>query len=290
MTVQTVGILSPGEMGGAVGGALREDGLDVITCLAGRSDRTRASGAAHGFREVPDIESLVRESDLVLSILVPAHAPVAARSVAAALEATGAGTPFADCNAIAPATVRGMAPEIERAGGSFIDAGIIGGAPRAGYAPRFYASGPDAHILGELDGRGITVVPIGAEIGRASAVKMCYAAGTKGTMALQTALLVAAERLGVFEELRGELLQSQAATYSRAAASTSRLSKVAGRFVGEMEEIAATFESVGVPGGFHRAAADIFRLVDSADLDDTAGSDEDSLAQTVAALAERTGS
>jgi 3-hydroxyisobutyrate dehydrogenase-like beta-hydroxyacid dehydrogenase len=290
MTVRTVGILSPGEMGGAVGGALREGGLDVVTCLSGRSEPTRASSAAHGFREVPDLEALVRESDLVLSILVPARAPEVVRSVAAALEATGASASLADCNAIAPETVRGMAPEIERAGGSFIDAGIIGGPPRAGYAPRFYASGPDAHILGELDGRGIAVVPIGVEIGRASAVKMCYAAGTKGTTALQTALLVAAERLGVFEELRAELLQSQAATYRRAAASTGRLPKVAGRFVGEMEEIAATFESVGVPGGFHRAAADIFRLVASADLDDTTGSDEDSLPETVAALAAQTGS
>ena len=41
MRVKTVAILSPGDMGHSVGGALVEHGLDVITCLAGRSERTR---------------------------------------------------------------------------------------------------------------------------------------------------------------------------------------------------------------------------------------------------------
>ena len=41
MAVQTVGVMSPGDMGGNVGRALRENGLDVITCLEGRSERTR---------------------------------------------------------------------------------------------------------------------------------------------------------------------------------------------------------------------------------------------------------
>ena len=36
-TVKTVAILSPGDMGSNVGRALRENGLDVITCLTERS-------------------------------------------------------------------------------------------------------------------------------------------------------------------------------------------------------------------------------------------------------------
>jgi len=35
------------------------------------------------------------------------------------------------------------------------------------------------------------------------------------------------------------------------------------RFVGEMEEIAASFEEAGLPGGFHRAAAEIYRRLES---------------------------
>lgn len=287
MAVKTVGILSPGQMGSAVGKALGENGFDVITCLAGRSEQTRKSAAASGFRSVADMETLVREADLVLSILVPAEATGVAKKVAAAMTATGAKPPFADCNAVSPQTARAMAPIINAAGGAFIDAGIIGGPPRAGYAPRVYASGPAVSVLAELDGRGISVVPVGDEIGRASAIKMCYAAGTKGTTALQTALLIAAERLGVYEELCAELMQSQRGVYERMEASAKGLHAVAYRFIGEMEEIAATFEAVGVTGSFHRGAADIFRLVASVEAPDSDSPDKWSLHESVCNLARR---
>src|SRR3989454_8523598 len=48
-----------------------------------------------------------------------------------------------------------------------------------------------------------------SEVGTASALKMCYAALTKGFTALATELLVAAQLLGVSEELAKELIGSQ---------------------------------------------------------------------------------
>ena len=112
---------------------------------------------------------------------------------------------------------------------------------------------------------GIDVVDVGDGVGRASAIKMCYASQTKGITALQTAMLVAAERLGVYDELTAELSGSQGAMLERAEGSLKRLPLVAGRWIGEMEEIAATFEEVGVTGHFHQGAAEIFRLVTSAE-------------------------
>ena len=261
MSTMTVAILSPGEMGAAVGGVLRESGLEVITCLAGRRDRSRARASQAGLRDRPNLDALVQSADLVLSILVPAEAGAIAGHVASALAATGSTTAYADCNAIAPESVRAIASRIESAGSTFIDAGIIGGPPRPTRTPRFYASGPDVSALVELDGRGIEVMPVGTEIGRASAVKMCYAALTKGTTALQTALLTAAERLGVYAELRAELQHSQQSAYERAEGATQRLPAVAHRWIGEMEEIAATFSAVGVTPMFHRGAAETFRMV-----------------------------
>jgi hypothetical protein len=41
-----------------------------------------------------------------------------------------------------------------------------------------------------------------------------------------------------------------------------RLPVDAGRWIGEMEEISATFKSAGLPPGFHEGAADVFRLLD----------------------------
>ena len=261
MAVKTVAILSPGEMGAAVGKVLRESELEVITCLEGRSEQTRRRAGECGFSIVSNLEEMAIRADLVLSILVPAEAAEVARSVACAMQASDARPTYADCNAVSPQTAGALEPLITEAGGTFADAGIIGGPPREGYAPRFYASGPGASTLAELEGRGIDVVQVGGGSGRASAIKMCYAAMTKGTTALQTALLVAAVRLGVYEELRDELLLSQRQTFDRIEASVKRLPSVAYRWIGEMEEIAATFESVDVTPDFHRGAADVFRLV-----------------------------
>ncbi len=45
MTTSTIGLLSPGEMGHAVGSVLREHGLTVRTSLDGRSARSRTLAA-----------------------------------------------------------------------------------------------------------------------------------------------------------------------------------------------------------------------------------------------------
>ena len=267
MALGTVAILSPGSMGSAVGQALRESGYDVVTNLDGRSERTRVLAEEAGFRAVSGIDSIVEEADLVMSILVPSEAISVAREAAAAMKRTGASPAYADCNAVSPDTARELGGIIEAAGGRFIDAGIIGGPPGSGSPPRFYASGPHEAVIGELDGKGIIVPLLGGDVGRASAIKMCYASLTKGVSALQTAALVAAYRLGLSSELEEEMSSSQANVLAQMQ-SVIGLPGKAFRWVGEMEEIAATFESVGVTGNFHHGAAEIFRMVADSPLGD----------------------
>ena len=267
MALGTVAILSPGSMGSAVGQALRESGYDVVTNLDGRSERTRALAEEAGFRAVSGIDSIVEEADLVMSILVPSEAISVAREAAAAMKRTGANPAYADCNAVSPDTARELGGIIEAAGGRFIDAGIIGGPPGSGSPPRFYASGPHEAVIGELDGKGIIVPLLGGDVGRASAIKMCYASLTKGVSALQTAALVAAYRLGLSSELEEEMSSSQANVLAQMQ-SVIGLPGKAFRWVGEMEEIAATFESVGVTGNFHHGAAEIFKMVADSPLGD----------------------
>ncbi len=247
-------------MGSAVGRVLREHGYDVMTVLAGRSERTRGLAEQAGFRDVENLDLLVGRSDLVLSILEPDKALGVAREVTDAMERTGARPVYADCNAVSPDTAREMESVVERIGARFVDAGIIGGPPGSGAPPRFYASGPNEAVLGELDGKGILVPLLGGEVGRASAIKMCYASLSKGVAALQTAALIAARRLELSQELESELASSQA-NVLRQMQSVVSLPGKAFRWVGEMEEIAATFDSVGVTGDFHRGAAEVFRLV-----------------------------
>ena len=261
MLVKTVAILSPGDMGSNVGRALHENGLEVITLLEGRSERTRSLAAAAGLADAGSMRSLVERADLILSILVPSEAERLAEEVAAVIRETGKSVAYADCNAISPETVKRIGRVIESAGGRFIDAGIIGGPPRNGSKPpRFYASGPHEAVLGELDGRGISVPLMGGEVGRASAIKMCYAAITKGTQALYAATLVAADALGTYDDLIAEMESSQPETVKRMG-SVVGVSSKAFRWVGEMEEIASTFADAGSTPLIHEGAAAIFQMI-----------------------------
>ncbi len=261
MTVESVAILSPGDMGHSVGTVLREGGLEVITCLEGRSERTRGLAEAAGIVDVPDLEALVERADLILSIMVPSEAKALATQVGQALRTMGEDTFYADCNAISPETTLDIEEIIAGNGGRFIDGSIIGGPPRGGYLTRFYASGEYAEVMSELDGKGIIVRQLGDEVGRASGIKMCYAGLTKGTSALQVAVLSLAESLGLSKELGEELASSQSQFYGQMQSGIARLPSKAGRWVGEMEEIAATYDSQGLPPSFHQGAASIYKLL-----------------------------
>ena len=288
MAIETVGLLSPGDMGHAVGRVLGDHGIDVVTCLDGRSERTRVLAASAGIRDAPSVEEMVASSDLVLSILVPAEAVGVCKRVAQAVRASGIDTPFADCNATSPQTARTMEAIMLDAGGRYIDGSIIGGPPSAVQAPRFYVSGAHAGIMAELDGKGIDVRPLGDAVGRASGIKMCYASVTKGTSALLIAQLAVAEALELSEELAAELRSSQPDSYGRMEAQIPSLPSKAFRWIGEMEEIAATFAAVGVTPGFHQGAAEIYRLLSETPFADEAPEEIDqrrTLEQTISAIA-----
>jgi len=244
----TVAVISPGEMGTGVARILRGPGLRVVTTLAGRGDRTRERAAGAGIEDLGSLEAALREADVVLSILPPGSALALAEAVG-----RDPGPLYVDCNAVSPATARAIAAVV---GDRFVDAGIIG----APAAPRFYASGEHASELAALP---LDVRVIDGEIGQASALKMCYAALTKGLSALLTGSMVAADANGVAEALRAELADSQPDFLAGARRLHGVVPK-AYRWVAEMEEIAATFEQAGVTPRMHLGAADVYRLVEAA--------------------------
>lgn len=260
--LQTVGIMRPGDMGHAIGRRLGEHGLRVITCLRGRSARSAGLAAAAGIVDVGDDATLVQEADVLLAVLVPAEALRLAERLAAALHGRGADLLYVDCNAVAPGTVQRIGATLTAAGARFVDAGIIGGPPAPGRpSPRFYASGVHAAAFAQLREAGLDVRVIGDEVGQASGLKLCYAALTKGLTALATELLVAGEALGLAEPLRAELQASQPDLLAWAARQAPGMPPKAYRWVGEMEEIAAMFGSLGLTPKLHEGAADFYRFV-----------------------------
>ncbi len=295
--MEKIAILMPGDMGHGIGRALRAHGHDVVTCLAGRSARTRGLAEAAGLRDLPDLAVLTREADLVLSILPPSQAVAQARAVANAMQTSGSAPVYVDCNAISPDTSKRVGQEIGGAGARYIDAGIIGLAPGKGGRTRIHVSGPDTAPMEALDGEGFEVVPLGVELGRASALKMCYAGLTKGTWTLHTGVLLAGEMLGVGRELREEFAISQQKALAAMRDRVPRLPADSGRWIGEMEEIAATFSEAGAPTGFHEGAAEIFRILaatpfagETRETLDTSRTLEEALTVYAEELRKRTGS
>jgi putative dehydrogenase len=262
MTPETIAVLMPGDMGHAVGRVLRKHGHRVITNLTGRGEHTRNLAQVGGLEDVGSLGAIVMQANLILSILPPASALSLAQAVAEEMTQQSRYPIYVDCNAISPQTAREVGRTVTEAGSCFIDAGIIGSAPGKGRGPRFYVSGADVRPMLELNGKGFDVIEAGKNAGEASAMKMVYAALTKGTWTLHTAIMMAAQRLGVCDALIAEFEHSQNAALSAIRGRVPFIPADSARWVGEMEEIAATFEQVGVTSGFHKGAADVFRILE----------------------------
>jgi hypothetical protein len=88
---------------------------------------------------------------------------------------------------------------------------------------------------------------------------MCYAAYTKGTTALLTSILALSQAQGVRSELMAQWERNWPGFPAQTESRARRVTAKAWRFAGEMDEIAATFESADLHGGFHRSAGDVYR-------------------------------
>jgi 3-hydroxyisobutyrate dehydrogenase-like beta-hydroxyacid dehydrogenase len=281
---KTIGVVSPGDMGHSVGARLVENGLRVIYCSEGRSERTRSLANSAGIEAVPMYADLVNQAEIVLSILVPAAAQEAAVLIAQAMQTTQTKLLYVDFNAIAPQTAQEIEHIITQAGGAFQDGSIIGGPPRGDYTPRMYISGGNSEKLAFLNDYGLNLISISTRAGDASALKMCYASLTKGSTALYLTLMTAARALGVYEPLIEEFQKSQSSRLQSIEQGIPRVTVKARRFVGEMEEMDKTYTSVGINPNMLKGAAEIYRLMGKTPLADRVPEDTSpfpSLAETL---------
>lgn len=264
-----VGILHPGAMGISVAATIRSSGHTVVWASEGRSAQTRERAAAHDLTDAGTLAALCAQCAVIVSVCPP-HA---AEDVAEAVIAHGFAGTYLDVNAIAPQKALRIGEKLHAAGIAFVDGGIIGGPAWEPGRTWLYLSGPGAEEVGDLFRAGpLETEVIGPEIGKASALKMVFAARTKGTTALLCAVLAAAEKLGVRDALETDWARRDPDLVGQTQDRVRRVTAKAWRFAGEMEEIAATFEDAGVPGGFHRAAHELYRRIatfkDAPDLPD----------------------
>jgi 3-hydroxyisobutyrate dehydrogenase-like beta-hydroxyacid dehydrogenase len=253
---RTIGLLHPGEMGASVGAAARAAGHRVLWTSPGRSPATAARAVAAGLEDAGDLGDLVGRSDLVFSVCPPHAALDVAQTVAVA----GFRGIYVEANAISPEHARQAAALVEAAGAAFVDGGITGQPVGSGGATRLYLSGNRAADAAAcFAGSDLEAVVIGDRPGAASALKMAYAAQTKGSTALLAAILALAQYHGVADALRQEWDRSHRGLDAQARQRLERAAPKAWRWTGEMDEIAATFCAAGLPGGFHEAAGEVYR-------------------------------
>ncbi|HEX4087694.1 MAG TPA: DUF1932 domain-containing protein [Trebonia sp.] len=250
----TIGLLHPGEMGAAVGGCLVSVGHEVLWDPAGRSRASTGRALAAELTGVT-FDRVIERSSVIVSICPP-HA---ALDVAAQVAATGYAGIYVDANAVSVATAGQVAGIVTAAGASYVDGGIIGMPPEIAGHTRLYLSGPRANEVRVLFGRSALDARVAdGPLYAASAVKMAYAAWTKGSSALLLAARALARAGGVERTLLAEWALSQPALADRSEGAASAAAAKGWRWVAEMEEIAASMTAAGLPAGFHEAAADIY--------------------------------
>jgi 3-hydroxyisobutyrate dehydrogenase-like beta-hydroxyacid dehydrogenase len=257
---EIIGILHPGQMGISIAAAAQRAGHQVWYASEGRSPGTRARAQEHALRAADSLADLCRVCTVIVSICPP-HA---AGQVAEGVLAHGFKGLYLDANAIAPQRALRIGQRLEAEGIRFVDGGIIGGPAWEAGETWLYLSGKEAGRIADCFEQGpLEVSILGEQIGRASALKMCYAAYSKGTTALLAAILALADVSGVRDELYGQWDRDGILSPAQTEERVRRVTAKAWRFAGEMDEIAATFEAAGLPGGFHAAAGEIYRRMKS---------------------------
>jgi 3-hydroxyisobutyrate dehydrogenase-like beta-hydroxyacid dehydrogenase len=258
----TVGLLHPGEMGAALGGCLVSVGHEVLWDPSGRSRATTGRALSHELTGVR-LDHLIAKSSVIFSVCPP-HAALDVANQVAAAGYTGC---YVDANAVSVATAEHVAAVVTAAGASYVDGGIIGQPPETAGYTRLYLSGPQANEIRVLFNRSRLDARIAeGPLYAASTVKMAYAAWTKGSSALLLAARALARAGGVERTLLAEWQLSQPNLAAQSERSATAAASKGWRWIGEMEEIAASMSAAGLPDGFHEAAAELFDRASRADV------------------------
>jgi 3-hydroxyisobutyrate dehydrogenase-like beta-hydroxyacid dehydrogenase len=239
-----VGILHPGNMGIFVAASTQNSGCEVYWVSEGRSAQTHERAAKFSLRDAGTLSQLCETCSILISVCPP-HA---AEDVADQVLSCGFTGLYVDANAISPQWVARIGEKMRAAGVAFVDGGIVGGPAWESGDTWLYLAGEQAGTVAACFSAGpLQIGVVGEAIGKASALKMCYAAWTKGSTALLSAILATADAFDVWENLRVQWDRDWPDFSERAVNRARRVTAKAWRFAGEMDEISSTFEAAGAP-------------------------------------------
>ena len=253
---ESIGVINPGDMGVSIAASAVRNGHHVYWASKGRSADTRKRAEENHLIDAGTLEEVCKQCSIILSVVPPsASEEVAEQVIAQKFKGT-----FADLNAISPQRAQRIGERLEANGIKFVDGGIIGPPAWATNTTWLSLSGKSSSTIAALFTNGpLRTEILGDRIGDASALKMCYGAYTKGHTALIAGVLGTAANSGVRDALMRRWAADGSGLDKSAAGRVARITDRAWRWVGEMGEIASTFEHASMPRGFHDAAGDIYR-------------------------------
>ncbi|MFV0491994.1 MAG: DUF1932 domain-containing protein [Pseudorhodobacter sp.] len=184
-------------------------------------------------------------------------------------------TLWLDCNSCSPGTKRRSAKVIEAAGARYVDVAVMAPVyPKRHQVPLLIAGPHSDTAEAMLTALEMCPRQAGAEIGRASMIKMLRSVMVKGMEALTAECFLSARRAGVEEEVIGSLEASNPDINWRekGAYNLERMMVHGTRRSAEMVEVSRTVDELGLGGGMAAATADWQALI--ADLDADPGAQD----------------
>ncbi len=225
-----IGFLGFGEVASTLSGGLLDEGIEVLTCVNGRSQRTVDMAKSFDVKLCETFSELAESSDILLSAVVPAEAVNIAKEVGRNFKGI-----FVDLNNISPSTVNEVSSHIDKA--KITDAAIMGSIKNGLNTP-IIASGPGSENFAQLNNFGMNIEIVGSQLGQASALKMLRSAYTKGVAALLFESFYVAYKMGVDEDLLNYLTQTEGLIFQDSVISRLKSSAIhAKRRAQEMDDV-----------------------------------------------------
>jgi 3-hydroxyisobutyrate dehydrogenase-like beta-hydroxyacid dehydrogenase len=258
----SLGLLGFGEVGQRFAADLRDRDprrrlatFDLLLHQAVAGKAMRRHAEANAVEMLTDAAGLVGPQALVFSAVTADQTLAAARSLCArALD----GAWIVDLNSAAPQVKAECAALVAAAGGRYVEAAVMGAVAPHGIRVPMLLGGPNAAAAEQrLHALGFAVEAVSADIGVASAIKLCRSVVIKGLEALLVESFTAARHFGV----ERQVLTSLAATFpqidweKQGDYQFSRVIQHGRRRAEEMRASAQMIDEAGIGGVMAAAAA-----------------------------------
>lgn len=214
------------------------------------------SAARLAVRSCEHVREAVDDADAVFSLVTADRAFEAAQ---AASQFLACNTIYFDCNSCSPATKQKSAAIVEKMGARYLDVAVMAPVYPTRHRTPLLVSGPKAEEgLLFLTRLGMNARRVGAEVGRASSIKMLRSVMIKGIEALTAECFLAARRAGVEEDVIASLQSSDPHVdwLKKSAYNLERIMVHGRRRAAEMREVSLTLQELGLPPRMANATAD----------------------------------